>query len=158
MLTRTVAVTAALGLVATTAAYVVVRTDVDRLNRRRVDRPATDALLGVQSLSASVDQVLATANGVVATSDLDARRFVQVLGPDVRRSATLAGMALVADTSAGPRVAARASATRTCCVTHGPRSSAPLCRRLSVRDGKGGPTSSASPRWSRTTSAPSTSK
>jgi hypothetical protein len=110
-LTRTVVVTAAIGLAATTAACVVVRNDVDRLNRRRVDRPATDALLGVQSLSASVDQVLATANGVVATSDLDARRFVQVLGPDVRRSPTLAGMALVADTGAGPRVAARVGDT-----------------------------------------------
>jgi signal transduction histidine kinase/ActR/RegA family two-component response regulator len=109
--TRTIAVTAALGIAATTLAYVVVRNDVDRLNRRRVDRPATESLLGVQQLSASVDQVLATANGVVATSGVDPKRFVAVLGPDVRASETLAGMALVADTSSGPRIVARVGDT-----------------------------------------------
>jgi hypothetical protein len=81
--TRTIAVTAALGVAVTMLGYVVVRNDVDRLNQRRVDRPATEALLGVQQLTASVDQVLATANGVVAASGVDPERFVAVLGPDV---------------------------------------------------------------------------
>ena len=84
----------AIGVVATAVSFWVVRSDVERLDRQRVDRPATQALLGVQQLMASVNQVLATADGVVATSGLDPRRFARVLGPDVRASSTLAGIAL----------------------------------------------------------------
>jgi signal transduction histidine kinase/ActR/RegA family two-component response regulator len=108
---RTVAVTAVIGIAATAASFVVVRNDVGRLDRRRVDRPATQALLGVQHLMASVDQVLATANGVVAASGLDAQRFRAVLGPDVNVSSTLAGIALVTHTGGSPRVVARVGDT-----------------------------------------------
>ena len=108
---RTVAVTAVVGITATAASFAFVRNDVGRLDRRRVDRPATQALLGVQNLMASVDQVLATANGVVATSGLDAQRFRAVLGPDVNANATLAGIALVTLTGGSPRIAARVGDT-----------------------------------------------
>ena len=92
------------GLAATTASFVVVRGDVDRINQERIDRNATDALLSVQHLTAAVDQVLATANGAVATSDADPKQFVAVLGPDVRSNPTLAGMALVTNARSRPRV------------------------------------------------------
>ena len=64
-------------------------------HHQRVERPADAALLGVQQLSAAVDQVLSTAGGVVAATGGDPRRFVAVLGPDVDSSPTLAGIALV---------------------------------------------------------------
>ena len=97
------------GVIATSSIFLVVRSDVDRLDRQRVDRPAGQALLGVQHLAASVDQILATANGVVATSGLDPHRFAAVLGRDVDASSTdsLAGMALVTRHAGAPRVVAR---------------------------------------------------
>src|SRR5438309_4956203 len=95
----------ALGLVLTTSSYVITRDVVTRLNRQRVDRPANAALLVVQQLSSAVDQVLATASGVVAASGGDPKRFVTVLGPDVASSSSLAGIALVnRDRGAGGRV------------------------------------------------------
>ena len=108
---RTVVLTAVLGVVATSASFVVVRSDVRRLDQQRVDRPATQAVLGVQHLMASVDQVLATANGVVAATGLDPRHFVAVLGPDVRASSALAGIALVTHPTQLARVAARVGDT-----------------------------------------------
>ena len=111
-LVRTVGVTMVLGLTATLASFAVARGDVARLNQKRIDRPATEALLGVQHLSAAVDQVLATANGVVATSKRpDPKRFVAVLRHDVDKSSTLAGMALVTNDRTRPRVLARIGAT-----------------------------------------------
>ena len=71
-------------------------------NRQRVVRPADAALLGVQQLSAAVDQVLSTAGGVVAATGGDPRRFVAVLGPDIDASPALAGIALV-EARAGDR-------------------------------------------------------
>jgi PAS domain S-box-containing protein len=109
---RTVVVITTVGAIATASLFVVVRSDVEKLDRERVNRPAAQALLGVQSLTASVDQVLATANGVVATSDLDPQRFKAVLGPDVKDSKTLAGMALVIGTDRAQRVVARVGETR----------------------------------------------
>ena len=94
-LMRTVGVTAVLGVAATTASFVVVRGDVDRINQKRIDRPTTEALLRVEHLNAEVDQVLATANGAVAANDGDPKGFKAVLGPDVRSDPTLVGMALV---------------------------------------------------------------
>jgi two-component system, cell cycle sensor histidine kinase and response regulator CckA len=85
----------ALGLVLTCSSYVITRDVVTRLNHQRVDRPANAALLVVQQLSSAVDQVLATASGVVAASGGDPKRFVTVLGPDVASSSSLAGIALV---------------------------------------------------------------
>ncbi|MDQ1478834.1 MAG: hypothetical protein QOE62_4063 [Actinomycetota bacterium] len=86
---------AAVGLVLTAGSFAVARDVVTRLNRQRVDRPANAALLAVQQLSSSADQVLATAAGVVAATAGDPRRFVRVLGPDVAASSSLAGIALV---------------------------------------------------------------
>jgi len=94
------------GLALTSTLFVVVRSDVDRLARQRLDQPAGEATLAVQHLMASVDQVLATANGVVATSGADPVRFREVLGPDVAASSTLAGLALVVRVGDGTRVAA----------------------------------------------------
>jgi PAS domain S-box-containing protein len=102
--TRIGAAVAAVGIVATVVASVVARNDVDRLSRRNTDRAASAALLKVQSVTASVDQVLSTANGVVAATDLDPARFTEVLGPDVDASPTLGGLALIVDEPAGPRV------------------------------------------------------
>ena len=105
---RTSVVIAVVGAIATASLFFVVRSDVDKLDRERVDRPAAQALLGVQHLTASVDQILATANGVVATSGLDPKRFVAVLAPGVNDNPNdaLAGMALV-DRTGAPRVVAR---------------------------------------------------
>ena len=61
----------------------------------------------MQHLQASVDQVLATANGVVAASGSDPDRFRAVLGPDVAATSTIAGMALITRTKGTTRVAAR---------------------------------------------------
>src|SRR4029079_14373627 len=82
------------GAIATASLFSVVRNDVDKLDRERVDRPAAEALLGVQQLTAAVDQILATGKGVVATSGLDPGRFAAVLAHDVNYSPTdtLAGM------------------------------------------------------------------
>jgi PAS domain S-box-containing protein len=85
----------ALGLALTTSSYVITRDVVTRLNHQRIDRPANAALLVVQQLSSAVDQVLATAGGVVAASGGDPKRFVTVLAPDVTSSSSLAGIALV---------------------------------------------------------------
>src|SRR5437588_10173494 len=85
----------AIGLALTTSSYVLARDVVSRLNHQRIDRPANAALLAVQQLSSAVDQVLATASGVVAASGGDPKRFVTVLGPDVASSSSLAGIALV---------------------------------------------------------------
>src|SRR2546423_13175181 len=93
---RSCAAVLAVGAALTSAAFVMVRGDVDRLSRQRIDRPAGQALLSVQHLTAAVDQVLATANGVYASGGGDPRRFAAVLGPDVDASPTLAGPALVA--------------------------------------------------------------
>jgi PAS domain S-box-containing protein len=98
------AVVCVLGIAATAIAYAVARSDVDRLSRRNLDRSASAALLKVQTLTGAVDQVLSTANGVVAASNLDAQRFQQVLGPDVEASPTLSGIALLTDGPAGARV------------------------------------------------------
>ena len=68
----------------------------------------------MQQLTASVDQVLATANGVVATSGLDARRFVAVLGPDVRVEPDARRHGARRPDTEGPSVVQRASATRIC--------------------------------------------
>src|SRR4051812_30165623 len=84
----------AIGLALTTSSYVITRDVVTRLDRQRIDRPANAALLVVQQLSSAVDQVLATASGVVAASGGDPKRFVAVLGPDIASSSTLAGIAL----------------------------------------------------------------
>ncbi len=108
---RTSALIAVVGAIATSSLFVVVRGDVAKLDRERVDRPAAQALLGVQHLTASVDQILATANGVVATSGLDPKRFQAVLGPDVNASSTLAGMALIDRSRNGSRVVARVGDT-----------------------------------------------
>jgi PAS domain S-box-containing protein len=105
--TRVGAAVAAVGTVATVAAFVVARNDVDRLSQRNTDRAASAALLKVQSLTSSVDQVLSTANGVVAATNVDPVRFREVLGPDVDASPTLGGLALVVDTPAGPQVASQ---------------------------------------------------
>ena len=94
------------GLALTSTLFVAVRSDVDRLTRQQVDRPASEAALALQRLMASVDLVLATANGVVATSGLDPGRFRAVLGPDVAASSTLAGMALVVRSGGRTSVAA----------------------------------------------------
>ncbi len=95
---------AAIGLVLTASCYFVARDVESRLNHQRVERPADAALLGVQQLSAAVDQVLSTAGGVVAATGGDPQRFVAVLGPDVDSSPTLAGIALVARTRGVDRV------------------------------------------------------
>jgi hypothetical protein len=94
------------GLALTSTLFVVVRSDVDRLARQRSDRPASEAALAVQHLMASVDQVLATANGVVAASGADPARFRTVLGPDVAATSTLAGLALVVRSGGATRTAA----------------------------------------------------
>jgi signal transduction histidine kinase/ActR/RegA family two-component response regulator len=86
---------AVVGLVLTVGAFALARDVVTRLDRQRVDRPANAALLAVQQLSSSADQVLATAAGVVAATGGDPHRFVSVLGPDVTASTSLAGIALV---------------------------------------------------------------
>jgi PAS domain S-box-containing protein len=109
---RTAVVITAVGAIATASLYVVVRSDVEKLDRERVDRPAAQALLGVQSLTAAVDQILATANGVVATSGVDPQQFTAVLGPDVKNSSTLAGMALITGSGRAQRVVARVGDTR----------------------------------------------
>jgi len=85
----------AIGLALTTSSYVLTRDVVTRLNHQRIDRPANAALLVVQQLSSAVDQVLATASGVVAASGGDPKRFVTVLGPDVASSSSLSGIALI---------------------------------------------------------------
>jgi len=101
------------GAIATASLFSVVRNDVDKLDRERVDRPAAEALLGVQQLTAAVDQILATGKGVVATSGLDPSRFAAVLAHDVNQSPTdtLAGMALVTRAGGSPRVVARVGNT-----------------------------------------------
>ncbi|HYL51031.1 MAG TPA: ATP-binding protein [Acidimicrobiia bacterium] len=108
---RSCAAVFAVGAALTSVAFVVVRGDVERLTRQRIDHPAGQALLGVQQMTAAVDQVLATANGVYATSGGDARRFVAVLGPDVNASSTLAGMTLVVADDQGVRRAATVGST-----------------------------------------------
>jgi PAS domain S-box-containing protein len=108
---RTSVLIVVVGAIATSSLFFVVRNDVDKLDRERVDRPAAQALLGLQRLTASVDQILATANGVVATSDLDPKRFRAVLGRDVNRSTTLAGMALITRVGGVTRVVARVGDT-----------------------------------------------
>ncbi len=108
---RRCALIAAIGVAATTCSFAVVRSDVHRLGRQRLDRPAAQALLGVQHFMASVDQVLATANGVVAASGIDPRRFTAVLAPDVQASSTLAGLALVVGNPGRSHVAARVGDT-----------------------------------------------
>jgi signal transduction histidine kinase/ActR/RegA family two-component response regulator len=110
---RTSILIVVVGAIATASLFSVVRNDVDKLDRERVDRPAAEALLGVQHLTASVDQILATAKGVVATSGLDPRRFAAVLAHDVNASPTdtLAGMALVTRGGGAPRVVARVGNT-----------------------------------------------
>ena len=108
---RSCATVLAVGTALTSVAFVVVRRDVERLTRQRVDRPAGEALLSVAHLTAAVDQVLATANGVYATSGGDARRFAAVLGPDVDGSSTLEGLALVVADQRGTRRAATVGAT-----------------------------------------------
>ncbi|HEV7526142.1 MAG TPA: ATP-binding protein, partial [Acidimicrobiia bacterium] len=87
------------------------RADFDRLAHERVDKPAAEAVLAVQHLAASIDQVLATANGVVATSGVDPDRFRTALGPDVAASSTLAGMALIIRTGRETRIAASVGTT-----------------------------------------------
>jgi len=62
---------AVIGLVLTVGAFALARDVVTRLDRQRVDRPANAALLAVQQLSSSADQVLATAAGVVAATGGD---------------------------------------------------------------------------------------
>ncbi len=109
---RSFAAVLAVGAALTSVAFVVVRGDVERLTRQRIDRPAGQALLSVQHLTAAVDQVLATANGVYATSGGDAHRFAAVLGPDVDASPTLAGLALVVADGHGVRSAASVGSTR----------------------------------------------
>jgi PAS domain S-box-containing protein len=109
---RSCAAVLAVGAALTSVAFVVVRGDVERLTRQRIDRPAGQALLSVQHLTAAVDQVLATANGVYATSGGDARRFAAVLGPDVGASPTIAGLALVVADEHGARRAATVGNTR----------------------------------------------
>src|SRR5207249_9283908 len=85
----------AIGLALTPSSHVLTRDVVPRLNHQRTDRPANAALLVVQQLSSAVDQVLATASGVVAASGGDPKRFVTVLGPDVASSSSLSGIALI---------------------------------------------------------------
>jgi len=109
-LVRTVGVAAVLGIAATTASFVVVRGDVDRINQQRIDGPGHDEVTALGDLRSSVDQVLATADGVVAASGRDPRRFEAVLGPPVQASSTLAGMALVTD-GRQPHVLARVGDT-----------------------------------------------
>jgi PAS domain S-box-containing protein len=104
-MTRACVTVAAIGLVLTASCFVVARDVENRLNHQRVVRPADAALLGVQQLSSAVDQVLSTAGGVVAATGGDPRRFVEVLGPDVDSSPTLAGIALVERVRATDRVA-----------------------------------------------------
>ncbi len=99
------------GVAATTVTFVVVRNDIDRLNRQRVDRPAAQALLSVQHFAAAVDQILAIADGVYATSGGDPARFTAVLAPDVAGNSTIAGMALVVKDARGARVAATVGVT-----------------------------------------------
>src|SRR2546423_13593991 len=108
---RSCAAVLAVGAALTSVAFVVVGGDVERLTRQRIDRPAGQALLSVQHLTAAVDQVLATANGVYATSGGDAHRFAAVLGPDVDASPTLAGLALVVADGHGVRSAASVGST-----------------------------------------------
>ena len=109
---RSCAAVLAVGIALTSVAFMVVRGDVDRLTRQGIDRPAGQALLGVQHLTAAVDQVLATANGVYATSGGDPVRFAAVLGPDVEASPTIAGLALVAAGTGGVRRSATVGTTR----------------------------------------------
>ncbi len=108
---RSCAAVLVVGIALTSAAFVVVRGDVNRLSRQRIDRPAGQALLSVQHLTAAVDQVLATANGVYATSGGDPARFAEVLGPDVQASPTIAGLALVVNDGRGVRRAATVGTT-----------------------------------------------
>src|SRR5436190_1350890 len=89
----------AIGLALTTSSYVLTRDVVTRLNHQRTDRPANAALLVVQQLSSAVDQVLATASGVVAASGGDPKRFVTVLGPGSGTRATDLVLGNVASTS-----------------------------------------------------------
>ncbi len=93
---------AVVGAIAGSSLFFAVRSDVDKLDRERVDQSAAQALLGVQHLTASVDQILGTANGAVATSfvatgRVDPKQFTAALRPDVDASSTLAGIALIAD-------------------------------------------------------------
>jgi PAS domain S-box-containing protein len=103
-MTRACVTVAAIGLVLTASCFVVARDVESRLNHQRVERPADAALLGVQQLSAAVDQVLSTAGGVVAATGGDPLRFDAVLGPDVDSSPTLAGIALVERVRGADRV------------------------------------------------------
>jgi PAS domain S-box-containing protein len=88
-----------------------VRSEVARLTRQQLDQPAAQAALSVQHLAASVNQVLATANGVIAAGGPDSSRFTAVFGPDIRAGGTLAGMALIDRTGDLPRVTANLGAT-----------------------------------------------
>ena len=112
-MTRACVTVAAIGLVLTASCFVVARDVESRLNHQRVERPADAALLGVQQLSAAVDQVLSTAGGVVAARRAATPAFVAVLGPDVDSSPTLAGIALVERVRGTDRWSRR-SATRRC--------------------------------------------
>jgi signal transduction histidine kinase len=109
---RVGALVCVVGLAVTSVAYWIARNDVERLNRRNLDRSASAALLKVQALTAAVDQVLSTANGVVAASNVDGERFAQVLGPDVEASPTLSGIALLADGPNGVRVVSTVGETQ----------------------------------------------
>jgi PAS domain S-box-containing protein len=60
-------------------------------------------LLSTERVSSAVDQVLATANGVVAASGLDPTRFEAALSADVLANPTLAGLALVAERAGEPQ-------------------------------------------------------
>jgi signal transduction histidine kinase/ActR/RegA family two-component response regulator len=104
--TKAIIAVSLVGLVITGLAYVVVRNEVNALARQRLDQPSKAALLSIDRVASAVDQVLATANGVVVASDANPDRFTTALAPDVLGNPTLSGLALVVDDGGTPDVAA----------------------------------------------------
>jgi signal transduction histidine kinase/CheY-like chemotaxis protein len=108
---RACALTFVAGLAFTSVALLAVRSEVARLTRQQLDQPAAQAAISAQHLAASVNQVLATANGAIAAGGVDSSRFTAVFGPEIRAGGTLAGMALIDRTGDVPRVTANLGAT-----------------------------------------------
>jgi PAS domain S-box-containing protein len=101
---RAIVAVACVGLLITALGYVLVDKEVDGVARQRLEQPSKAALLGADRVSSAVDQILATANGVIVATGLDPERFNAALAADVLANPTLSGLALLTDASDGPAV------------------------------------------------------